>query len=100
MSAAAAAAAVPAGSTVYVGSACATPRAVVRALEDSPIEHLGQRLVHHLTDGVRNALATGTNFDHRTIFVGAELADLVREVQPDGASVDYVPMSLTDLPAS
>ena len=37
VSAAAAAAAVPAGSTVYVGSACATPRTVVRALEDRPL---------------------------------------------------------------
>ncbi|HKX67388.1 MAG TPA: GNAT family N-acetyltransferase [Intrasporangium sp.] len=100
VSAAAAAAVVPPGATVYVGSACATPRVVVRALEDSPLEHLGQRLVHHLTDGVRTTLSTGTNFDHRTIFVGAELADLVRDVQPHGASVDYVPMSLTDLPDS
>ncbi|MDV3219905.1 GNAT family N-acetyltransferase [Intrasporangium sp.] len=95
-----AAAAIPAGSTVYVGSACATPRTVVRALEDHPFEHLGMRLVHHLTDGVRNALSTGTNFEHRTLFVGAELADLVSRVQPHGVSVDYVPMSLTDLPAS
>ncbi|HEX6056475.1 MAG TPA: hypothetical protein VFY98_11740, partial [Intrasporangium sp.] len=100
MSAGAAAAAVPPGSTVYVGSACATPRTVVRALEEQAVEHLGLRLVHHLTDGVRNTLAIGTNFDHRTIFVGAELADLVREVQPHGGSVDYVPMSLIDLPAS
>jgi acyl-CoA hydrolase/RimJ/RimL family protein N-acetyltransferase len=98
VSAGTAAAAVPAGSTVYVGSACATPRTVVRALEDQPYAHLGLRLVHHLTDGVR-ALNSGTNFDHRTIFVGAELADLVREVKPLGAAVDYVPMSLTDLPA-
>ena len=100
VSAGAAASAVPPGSTVYVGSACATPRTVVRALEEQPLEHLGLRLVHHLTDGVRNRLDTGTNFDHRTIFVAAELADLVREVQPHGVSVDYVPMSLTDLPAS
>ena len=100
VSAGTAASAVPPGSTVYVGSSCATPRTVVRALEEQPLEHLGLRLVHHLTDGVRNRLDTGTNFDHRTIFVAAELADLVREVQPHGVSVDYVPMSLTDLPAS
>lgn len=95
-----AAAAVPAGSTVYVGSGCGTPRTVVRALEDHPFEHLGVRFVHHLTDGVRNELVTGTNFEHRTLFVGAELADLVSRQQPHGVSVEYVPMSLTDLPAS
>lgn len=92
-------AALPAGATVYVGSGCGTPRTVVRALEERPFEHLGVRLVHHLTDGVRNALATGTNFEHRTLFVGAELADLVSRDQLHGVSVDYVPMSLTDLPA-
>ncbi len=95
-----AAAAIPAGATVYVGSGCGTPRTVVRALEDHPFEHLGIRLVHHLTQGVRNELATGTYFEHRTLFIGAELADLVSRQQAHGISVEYVPMSLTDLPAS
>jgi acyl-CoA hydrolase/GNAT superfamily N-acetyltransferase len=95
-----AAAAIPAGSTVYIGSGCGTPRTVVRALENHPFEHLGMRLVHHLTDGVRNEQATGTNFEHRTLFVGAELADLVSVQPAHGVSVEYVPMSLTDLPAS
>lgn len=96
-----AAAAVPAGSVVYVGSGCGTPRAIIRALEAQPFEHLGVRLVHHLTDGVRQIGAVSTNFEHRTLFIGSELADLVgRGDQPGIARIDYLPMSLAELPAS
>ncbi|WP_169743376.1 bifunctional acetyl-CoA hydrolase/transferase family protein/GNAT family N-acetyltransferase [Knoellia sinensis] len=96
-----AAAAVPAGSVVYVGSGCGTPRTVIRALEVQPFEHLGVRLVHHLTDGVRQSGAAGTNFEHRTLFIGSELADVVgRDDQPGIARIEYLPMSVADLPGS
>lgn len=88
------------GATVYVGSGCGTPRTVVRALEEHPFEHLGVRLIHHLTDGVRNAISTGSNYEHRAIFIGSELADLVGRTDRPGGHVEYVPMSLVDLPAS
>ena len=39
------------GSRVFIGSACATPRALLAALEGDPDRPAGIELVHFLTDG-------------------------------------------------
>jgi acyl-CoA hydrolase/RimJ/RimL family protein N-acetyltransferase len=84
-------AAIAPGSNVYVGSACGTPRTVVRLLEQVPYEHRGTRLVHFLTDGLA---VDGASLEHRSMFLGRSLSDLL----PEGL-VEYVPMALTDVPA-
>ena len=68
-------AAIPPGSNVYVGSACGTPRTVVRLLEGVPYEHRGTRLVHFLTDGLA---VDGASLEHRTLFLGRTLPGGVR----------------------
>ncbi|HEY3534625.1 MAG TPA: GNAT family N-acetyltransferase [Pedococcus sp.] len=84
-------AAIPPGSNVYVGSACGTPRTVVRLLEGVPYEHRGTRLVHFLTDGLA---VDGASLEHRTMFLGRALSEQLGE-----GLVEYVPMTLTDVPA-
>ena len=85
------------GDRVFVGTACATPRALVRALEELPNPPAGVTLVHALTDrvGLSNGDGTATTaFRHRVFYVGSDVRDLL----PSGL-VEYVPVSLADVPA-
>jgi acyl-CoA hydrolase/RimJ/RimL family protein N-acetyltransferase len=82
------------GARVFVGSACATPRTLLRALATRPDAPAGIELVHFLTDGANAALADATTtFRHRAWFVGADDRD-----RP-GERLEYVPLPLTDVPA-
>lgn len=83
------------GARVFVGSACATPRTLLRALErlDPPPE--GVQLVHFLTDGAvdeRDGRAVSA-FRHSAFYLGRDMLGLSRS-----AAVDYVPMSLAEVP--
>lgn len=82
------------GAHVFVGSACATPRTFVAVLEKPETAPSGVRLVHFLTDGIVPTLGGSrfTLFQHRTFFVGRDMA----EIPPE--RVEYVPLSLTELP--
>jgi acyl-CoA hydrolase/RimJ/RimL family protein N-acetyltransferase len=82
------------GSRVFIGSACATPRTLVRALEGWRDLPAGVELVHFLTDGAAPPDADRTPFRHRTWYVGSDMRDLARTGQ-----VEYVPISLTEVPA-
>lgn len=76
------------GDRVWVGSACGTPRTLVAALNARRLP--GVKLVHYLADGVT---ADGVvTYPQEVFFVGSELR---------GASgpVDYLPVSLPELPA-
>lgn len=93
VSAAQAVADVRPGSRVFIGSACATPRTLVRALRERPDAPSGVELVHFLTDG----LAVGgdaTTFTHRSWFVGRDMRDLA-----PGDRLEYVPLALASVPA-
>jgi acyl-CoA hydrolase/GNAT superfamily N-acetyltransferase len=80
------------GARVFVGSASATPRRLLGALAARQDAPAGIELVHFLTDGARAATAAGpTEFRHRTWFVGSDLRD-------PGLRVEYVPLSVTDVP--
>jgi len=94
VSAAEAVTCVRAGDHVFVGSACATPRTLVHALEERPDCPSGVQLVHFLTDGVIPRLKAGpwTRFRHRVFFVGRD----VREVVPSG-KVEYIPISIAQV---
>ncbi|MBI5488283.1 MAG: GNAT family N-acetyltransferase [Deltaproteobacteria bacterium] len=91
----AALAAVRPGDHVFVGTACATPRTLVRALEnlDRPLDDV--QLVHFLTTGAVELGPDGprTRFGHTVFFVGSDSRELVRQ-----GRADYVPVSLARVP--
>src|SRR5512143_4074734 len=94
VSAADAVSAVKPGDHVFVGSACATPRALVHALETREDGPSDVELVHFLTDGVVSELGGTpyTRYHHRVFFIGSD----VRAVAKDG-KVDYVPVSVAQV---
>jgi acyl-CoA hydrolase/RimJ/RimL family protein N-acetyltransferase len=79
------------GDKVFVGSACATPRTLVEALEQSRVS--GVVLVHFLTDRVGTGDPPHTNHRHRVFYVGRDVRAL-----RDSGLVEYVPLSLGDVP--
>ena len=86
---------IPPGSRVYVGTACATPRALLGALESlrSPPEDV--TIFPFLTTGAVpvNGGAPASKYRHASFFVGTDTRALVRE-----GNADYVPISLAQLP--
>ena len=80
------------GARVFIGSACATPRVLLAALESDSERPHGIELVHFLTDGAGPAEGT-VGFRHRAWYVGTDMRDLAR-----AGRLDYVPMSLAAVP--
>src|SRR5512133_4269359 len=97
LSAAEAVSVVRPGDRVFVGSACATPRALVEALEQ--LWQSGVVLVHFLTDRVGTGDPPHTNYRHRVFYVGRDVRALrgVRALREAG-QVEYVPLALGDVP--
>ena len=79
------------GDRVFVGSACATPRTLVDALEQ--FSRSGVVLMHFLTDRVGTGDPPHTNYRHRVFYVGRD----VRALRESGL-VEYVPLSVGDVP--
>src|SRR5262252_2811727 len=79
------------GDRVFVGSACATPRSLVEALER--LARPGVILVHFLTDRVGTGNPPRTSYRHRVFYIG-------RDVRAFGESdwVEYIPLALGDVP--
>ena len=79
------------GDRVFVGSACATPRSLVQALER--LGRPGVVLVHFLTDRVGTGAPPRTHYRHRVFYVG-------RDVRALGESgwMEYIPLALGDVP--
>ena len=87
---------IPKGSHVFVGTASATPRALVGALETMAEPPADIELVHFITTGAVPHDAQGratTRFRHRSFFVGTDMRSAVRE-----GMAEYVPMSVARLP--
>jgi acyl-CoA hydrolase/RimJ/RimL family protein N-acetyltransferase len=80
------------GDKVFVGSACATPRGLVEALEG--LARPGVVLVHFLTDRVGTGDPPQTSYRHRVFYVGSD----VRELLGPSRMVQYLPLSLADVP--
>ncbi len=82
------------GQRVFVGSACATPRTLIHALEDSDDPPAGVQLIHFLTDGAVPVYPGGpfTMFQHQVFFVGSD----TRSVMSSG-KIDYVPISVNQV---
>lgn len=85
-----------AGERVFVGTACATPRTLVAALEALRPAPADVELLHFLTDHAIAHDAAGrplTQFRHRCFFVGQDVRAAVRL-----GLADYVPISLASVP--
>jgi acyl-CoA hydrolase/GNAT superfamily N-acetyltransferase len=97
VSAAEAVSVVRSGDRVFVGSACATPRALVEALEQ--LKRPGVVLVHFLTDRVGTGDPPHTSYRHRVFYVGGDVRALhgVPTLREAG-QVEYVPISVGDVP--
>ena len=87
-------AAVRPGDRVFLGSACATPRTLIRALEDAYDPPAGVQFIHFLTDGAIPVYEgrPHTMFHHKVFFVGSDSRSLVRE-----GKVDYIPISIAQV---
>jgi len=84
------------GQRVFVGTACATPRSLVAALEALPKWPADVELLHFLTDHAvphDDAGQAVTHFSHRTFFVGRDMVAAVRQ-----GLAQYVPMSIARVP--
>ncbi|MBK6469373.1 MAG: GNAT family N-acetyltransferase [Betaproteobacteria bacterium] len=84
------------GDHVFVGSACATPRALVAALEAVDYGPADVELLHFFTDHAVPHDMQGrptTRFRHRSFFVGADMRAAVQQ-----GLADYVPMSIARVP--
>ncbi len=91
VSAAKAVSLVQAGDRVFVGSACATPRTLLEALEK--LARPGVTLVHFLTADPGADGAPRTSYRHRVFYIGSN----ERALRPSG-QVEYLPLSLADVP--
>jgi acyl-CoA hydrolase/GNAT superfamily N-acetyltransferase len=85
------------GDHVFIGTASATPRTLVAALERLSPWRNDLELLHFLSDGAVESDAQGlprSRARHRCFFVGQELRAAVR-----ACAADYVPVSAARLPA-
>ena len=92
VSAAEAVSAVRPGDKVFIGSACAAPYRLVEALEQ--LKMPGVTLVHFLTSLVATHDPPRTSYRHRVFYVGRHELSL----RESGRSVEYLPLSLADVP--
>jgi acyl-CoA hydrolase len=84
------------GENVFVGTACATPRVLIAAMEDSGKNLSDLQIFHFLTDGAI-PMKDGepmTRFKHRTFFVGTDMREAIKSGQSD-----YVPIPIAQVPS-
>ena len=84
------------GDRVFIGSACATPRVLTKALEESPKDLADVQLFHFFTDGAIHYQdgIPNTRFQHRSFFVGTDTRELIKQ-----GKADYIPISIAQVPA-
>ncbi|HSD22896.1 MAG TPA: GNAT family N-acetyltransferase [Solirubrobacterales bacterium] len=80
------------GDKVFIGTACATPRSLLQALEE--LDRPGVTLVHFLTDRFGTDDPPQTNYRHRVFYVGRDM----RALQGPMRQVEYLPLSVADVP--
>ncbi|MBI4911169.1 MAG: GNAT family N-acetyltransferase [Acidobacteria bacterium] len=84
------------GQRVFVGTACATPLTLVRALESLPAPIPDVELLHFLTTGAVAHDAEGrahTRYRHRSFFAGSDIRAALRQ-----GLAEYVPLSIARVP--
>jgi hypothetical protein len=82
------------GDKVFIGTACATPRSLLQALEE--LNRSGVTLVHFLTDRFGTDDPPQTNYRHRVFYVGRDM----RALHGPMRQVEYLPLSVADVPRS
>ncbi len=84
------------GDHVFVGSGCAAPRSLLRALESMSMPPADLELLHFFTVKAFDHDLQGkslTRFKHRTFFVSNDMRAAVKQ-----GMVEYVPMSIARVP--
>ncbi len=84
------------GSQVFIGTACATPRALVQAMEALNPPPADVDLIHFITTGAVAHDAEGTpltRYRHRCFFVGSDVRAAVRL-----GIAEYIPISAVRVP--
>ena len=84
------------GHRVFVGTACATPRALIRALEQVTPTPPDVELIHFLTtDSIAHDAqgAPVTKYRHQCFFVGMDMREAVKRGQ-----AEYLPVSIAAVP--
>ena len=84
------------GQHVFIGTACATPRTLVAALEALPKPPPDVELLHFITTGAVRLSSDGrvdTRYRHRCFFVGVDLRPAVAQ-----GVAEYVPISIGRVP--
>jgi len=81
------------GDQVFVGTACATPRTLLAALEALSPPPPGVALVHFLADGVGVGDPKASSYRQRVCYVGRDVRALAGRTE-----VDYLPVSVAALP--
>lgn len=86
---------VKSGDQIYLGTGCATPRVLARALELHKGDLANITLFHFLTDGAlpHDQESARTRFQHRCFFVGMDVRAAVKQRQ-----ADYIPISIAQVP--
>jgi acyl-CoA hydrolase/RimJ/RimL family protein N-acetyltransferase len=86
---------IAAGETVFVGTACATPRVLVSAIESTPNLY-DIKIFHFLTDGVIPLFkgAPKTKFKHCSFYIGNDMREAIKQGQSD-----YIPISIAQVPS-
>jgi acyl-CoA hydrolase len=84
------------GDRIFVGSACATPRTLIQALEGLKTNLDDVQLFHFLTDGAirHKGGVPETRFKHKVFFVGMDTREAVKQGQ-----ADYTPISIAQVPS-
>ena len=84
------------GEQVFIGTACATPRALVAALERRQPPPADVVCYHFLTNGAIPAEddAVRSQYHHYAFFVGSDERPAVAQ-----GKADYVPISIAQVPA-
>jgi acyl-CoA hydrolase/GNAT superfamily N-acetyltransferase len=84
------------GNHVFIGTACATPRTLMHAIEALPQPPVDVEFLHFITTGAVHQDATGrvtSKYRHRTFFVGSDMRAAVKQ-----GIAEYVPVSIAHVP--
>jgi acyl-CoA hydrolase len=88
-------ASVSSGDRIFIGTACATPRVLVQALESMGTMLSDVCLYHFLVDGAIPCVDghPQTKFHHKVFFVGSDAREVIKQ-----GKADYIPISLAQVP--
>ncbi|MFH1982006.1 MAG: GNAT family N-acetyltransferase [Pseudomonadota bacterium] len=83
------------GDRIFVGTACATPKALIAELESGARRLDDVQMIHFLTDGAIPVVdgVPKTRFLHKVFFVGSDTREAVKQ-----GKADYIPISLARVP--